>query len=98
MSITSSNVDNTVRIRTGERFDYSSHNEFRNTYKDADANSEFVIDMSSTSYMDSSALGMMLLLREHAGSESANISITGCNDEIKKILEISNFDKLFKIS
>jgi len=98
MPITSSNVDNAVRIRTGERFDYSSHNEFRNAYKDENTNCEYIIDMSGTSYMDSSALGMMLLLREHASIDSSNITITGCNPEIKKILEISNFDKLFKIA
>ena len=97
MSITSTQTDNTIRIKTEERFDYSAHTEFRNTYRDASPNCEYIIDMTGTKYMDSSALGMMLLLREHAGSERSNISIIGSNPEIKKILEISNFDKLFKI-
>jgi len=98
MPITSTQTDNTIRIKTDERFDYSAHTEFRNTYRDSDANCEYIIDMAGTAYMDSSALGMMLLLREYAGSDNANISIVGCNPEIKKILEISKFDKLFKIS
>ena len=54
--------------------------------------------MSGTEYIDSSALGMLLLLREHAGNESSNITIEGCNDDIKKIFSISNFEKLFTIS
>ena len=45
----------------------------------------------------SSALGMLLLLRERAGSDKAEIAITHCNPEIRKIFRISNFDRLFKI-
>jgi len=97
MPITSTQTDKSVRIKTEERFDYAAHTEFRNTYRDVSPNYEYIIDMSETSYMDSSALGMMLLLREHAGSEHSNISVIGASPEIKKILEISNFDKLFKI-
>ena len=47
--------------------------------------------------MDSSALGMLLILRERAGGDAAKISIKNRNPEIKKILEISNFEKVFKI-
>jgi HptB-dependent secretion and biofilm anti anti-sigma factor len=41
---------------------------------------------------------MLLLLRDYAGGDSANIDIMHCRNEIKNILEISNFQKLFKIS
>lgn len=90
--------DDTITIiRTGGKFDYNSHTEFRDAYKDNDSAMKYVIDMRETDYMDSSALGMMLLLREHAGCGSADIKIMNCNNEIHKILEISNFHKLFQI-
>jgi anti-anti-sigma factor len=53
--------------------------------------------MDGTDYIDSSALGMLLLLREHAGNDKADITISGCKDEIRKILSIANFERLFNI-
>ena len=100
MSITSnaSGDGKTVNININGNFDYSCHGEFRESYRDMPQGSaEYIINLNGASYMDSSALGMLLLLREHAGGDSANISITNCDTEIKKILEISNFDKLFTI-
>ncbi len=89
---------NTVNISITGRFDFNSHHDFRNIYRNEKPDAAYIIDMSGTEYIDSSALGMLLLLREHAGNESANISINGCNDDIKKIFTISNFEKLFTIS
>ena len=87
-----------VLISINGRFDFNAHHDFRNVYRNEKSDAAYTIDMSGTDYIDSSALGMLLLLREHAGNESANISITGCNDDIKKIFAISNFEKLFTIS
>jgi len=86
-----------VLIKITGRFDFNAHHDFRNVYRNEKLNAAYTIDMSGTEYIDSSALGMLLLLREHAGNESANITITGCNDDIKKIFAISNFEKLFTI-
>ena len=41
------------------------------------------------------SLGMLLLLREHAGGDQANIQIVHCQPEVKKILTIANFHHLF---
>lgn len=80
------------------RFDFSSHQEFRRSYEEVDTKpSSFVVDMQGTTYLDSSALGMLLLLRDYAGGDDAKISIVNCNDDVKKILSISNFDQLFSI-
>ena len=98
ISVANTTTDDITRIRVIDRFDYSVHKEFREAYKDSNPSSEFIIDMSQTSYMDSSALGMLLLLREHLGNDNSKISITGCNAEIKNILEISKFQNLFNIS
>ena len=87
-----------VVINISGRFDFNAHHDFRNIYRNEKSDAAYTIDMSGTEYIDSSALGMLLLLREHAGNESANITINGCNDDIKKIFAISNFEKLFKIT
>jgi anti-anti-sigma factor len=79
------------------RFDFNIHSDFRNAYRDLPATTRFVIDLSNATFMDSSAMGMLLLLREHAGEKSANIRLTHCNPDIRKILSISNLDKMFVV-
>ncbi|MDX1453408.1 MAG: STAS domain-containing protein [Oleiphilaceae bacterium] len=87
-----------VTIRIEGRFDFSAHQAFRETYENLGADiNEYRIDLQETSYLDSSALGMLLLLRDYAGGDQANIKIMHCNDEVKKIFAISNFEQLFDI-
>ena len=43
------------------------------------------------------ALGMLLLLRDHAGGDHAQIRLLNCNSDVRKILAISNFEQLFQI-
>ncbi len=98
MPITSSADGAHLTIRIEGRFDFSSHQEFRRAYENvADQPSAYIVDMGETTYLDSSALGMLLLLRDYAGGDSADISIVNANDDVKKILSISNFDQLFTI-
>jgi len=100
MAITSTvSADGTqVTIYIQGRFDFSSHQEFRNAYeKLAKTPNRFKVDLQGTSYLDSSALGMLLLLRDHAGGERADIEIINCSQDVKKILLISNFEQLFTI-
>jgi len=80
------------------RFDFNIYKDFRNAYEEhLQTTKKFTINMAKTEYLDSSALGMLLVLREQAGSDNADIKITGANSEIKKIFSISNFDKMFII-
>ncbi|MHA7878420.1 MAG: STAS domain-containing protein [Saccharospirillum sp.] len=89
---------NELTIRITGRFDFSSHQEFRQIYENASDDIKlYVIDMSEATYLDSSALGMLLLLRDHAGGDNADIRIRHCNEDVKKILTISNFGQLFRI-
>ena len=100
MAITSStSADGSeLTISIDGRFDFSSHQEFRRAYEGLGVEpGRYIVDMAATSYLDSSALGMLLLLRDYAGGDSADIRITHCNDDVKKILSISNFEQLFKI-
>ena len=100
MGITGNVTDggNSVAISITGRFDFNAHHDFRDIYRNEKSDATYNIDMSGTEYIDSSALGMLLLLREHAGNEAAKINISGCNEDIKKIFAISNFEKLFNIT
>jgi anti-anti-sigma factor len=89
----------TRTIHVGERFDFSVHQVFRDLYRDAPVDiNRYIVDLSSTEYMDSSALGMLLLLREQTDGRDAAVQIRNCSAQIRKILEIANFDRIFGIS
>jgi anti-anti-sigma factor len=85
-------------IQVSGRFDFSVQAEFRKAYESVEPTMQFIIDFREADYIDSSALGMLLLARDYAGGDKAKIEIVNCGPEIKNILEISNFQKLFKIS
>lgn len=88
----------TVTIQIMGKFDFSLHREFRNAFNDtAGAGVTYIVDLRAVEYLDSSALGMLLLLKEHSGGSSGNVTIKNCNIDVMNIMKTANFDKLFKI-
>ena len=84
MPVSATNHDNgnKIEITIRGRFDFNDHSAFRETYKSENPAAEYVVNMMQAEYMDSSALGMLLLLREYAGADKAHISIVNTPDEI----------------
>ncbi|MDH5183250.1 MAG: STAS domain-containing protein [Gammaproteobacteria bacterium] len=100
INTTVSEEHKTVTIDISGQFNASMHREFRNAYKDSvenPASYKFIINLARADYMDSSALGMLLLLKEHVCNESDNIVITQANPTIRDILEIAKFDTMFTL-
>jgi anti-anti-sigma factor len=89
-----------LTISVKGRFDFAKHQEFRQSYERPGSKvpSSVVVDLKEATYLDSSALGMLLLLRDHAGGDDSNIRVVNSSSDVRKILAISNFDKLFNIS
>jgi len=88
-----------LKIKITDRFDFSDHKLFRETYSNLDlTRTTVIIDLSETTYMDSAALGMLLVLRERAGGSKADITLLGYNKSLGQILTISRFEQLFKMS
>lgn len=85
-------------IRLSGRFDFSMHEEFKAAYDGKiESGDTVVVDLAGVEYMDSSALGMLLLLREYLGEEDADVRLINGSPEIRNILHVSNFEQLFKI-
>ena len=87
-------------IKLSGRFDFNTHREFRGAYEPlvADAAVRAVtVDFSSVDYLDSSALGMLLMLRDKMGGASKEVSLAGVRGNVKQVLDIANFGKLFQI-
>ncbi|GAB5380142.1 MAG: STAS domain-containing protein [Aliiglaciecola sp.] len=85
-------------INIPQRFDFSHHKPFTEQYQkflDEAECKKIVMDFSRTEYLDSSALGMMVLLNKKAKGVGKQVTVRGAKDNTKEILVIANFDKLF---
>ena len=88
-----------LTIRIKGRFDFGKHQEFRESYERTSVRPDsFDVDLRDATYLDSSALGMLLLLRDHAGGDNSDIRVINTNSDVRNILAISNFEKLFDIT
>ncbi len=82
-----------MRIMMPDKFDFHIHKELRDAYM-SDQCQLYRIDMGQTNYMDSSALGMLLQVKEYAGDNAESVVIENANSNIKEILKVANFDQL----
>jgi len=88
-----------LTITLNETFDYKCVRQFRESYEQADKQYCKTINISftSTKYMDSSALGMLLNLDKVANQMGAKVILINTDDQIQKILRIARFEKKFTI-
>lgn len=59
--------------------------------------SKAVLDLSGVTYIDSAALGMLLLLREMLEEKNISLMLYKPKDQVAKMFEISKFNELFTI-
>lgn len=100
MQVNVINNAGTVDLRLSGRFDFNAHREFRNAYEPAIADAQvraLNVDMGGVDYLDSSALGMLLMLRDKAGAANKALALINVHGQVKQVLEIVNFGKLFRI-
>ena len=83
------------------RFDFSQLQEFVDSGTKLIADSSvrsLVIDLGQVDYLDSSALGMLLLIRERCQQAKGQPpSIANAKGVVKKVLDVANFQKLFTV-
>lgn len=101
MQTSISTTENNLVIRLQGRFDFSAHREFRDAVDGAlqgAGRRKIVVDLGGVDYLDSSALGMLLMLRDRAKSSEGTVALTNCRGAVKQVLDIANFGKLFDIT
>lgn len=100
MDVNVRQIDGQARLELRGRFDFTSHRSFKqacDTAFSAESTKELVIDMQAVDYLDSSALGMLLLLRDKCRAASRPVSLVNCGGTVREVLKIANFDKLFTL-
>lgn len=101
MEIRQAKNGNQAKLSLNGRFDFNVHREFKEAYMallgDESVHS-IEVNLSEVSYLDSSALGMLLMLRERALTANKQISLSNPNKMVTQVLDIANFHKLFTIA
>jgi anti-anti-sigma factor len=94
-----SNRDNKTVIVLQGRFDFNSHREFREAVDQAvkEAAREIHVDLGGVDYLDSSALGMLLMLRDKAKGAGKEVALANVRGSVKQVIDIANFGKLFAL-
>ncbi|WP_157314743.1 STAS domain-containing protein [Chitinibacter sp. GC72] len=86
------------RIAMVGNFTFESHREFKQattTVLEHEGVAEVELDFDAVEYMDSAALGMLLLLNERASGRK--VTLINCKGTVKSVLDIANFGKIFEI-
>jgi anti-anti-sigma factor len=101
MQVTTTVTDGVATLALQGRFDFNSHRVFREATEQALSNGEVQtlnVDMAQVEYLDSSALGMLLMLRDKTKASNRRVTLVNCRGPVKQVLEIANFAKLFELS
>lgn len=87
-------------ISVPERFDFSFHKSFTEQYSQILENKKggiITLDFSQVLYLDSAALGMVVLLKKRAKAHGCDVEIANVRGTAMEVLEIANFDKMITI-
>jgi anti-anti-sigma factor len=98
--ITTMHKDKAFTIQVTGDFKFHLHKEMR-AIREHVASQHFntvVVDLTKSDYVDSSALGMLLLLKDSV-SKFCNITIKlGNSQHVYETLKVANFDKIFTLT
>lgn len=87
-------------IKLPEKFDFSYHKVFMDTYQGwvgDDSIKEIVVDFTHVKYLDSSALGMLVLLTKKFDTSRVKMKIHNAKGAAKEIVEIASMSILYDI-
>ncbi len=82
------------------RFNFESHQAFKSAYTPLLNDGGFdtlVIDFAGVNYMDSSALGMLLMVRERLAALTKKIVLANSHGPVKEVLQVANFGRIFTL-
>jgi anti-anti-sigma factor len=87
-----------VELSLEGRFTFTDHDAFRHLIEEltALAPSALSVDLSNVTYLDSAAVGMLLLLRERF--DPCRIVLKGATGSIKELIRIAKLATLFDVT
>lgn len=86
----------TLLVKIHNNFDFRIQKSFMDIFKNKEYPA-YVIDLTEAAYIDSIALGMLLLLHRRACKECGTIRVVGCSETVLHSLRTAHFDRFFDI-
>lgn len=99
MEINVTQAENGTRITLNGRFDFQAHQPFRRAMDGLlhSGKTKITVDLSAVNFIDSSALGMLLLARETFEKAGGGIVLDRPQEYVDKVLKLCHFDQLFEV-
>ena len=94
-------ISNTATIYLSGHFSFCAHREFKAAYRGQLNNSKIgsiVVNFAEVEYLDSSALGMLLVLRDNVRDADKALVLSGPSPIVARVFEIARFDNMFTIN
>lgn len=90
--------NDTYNVYLRGRFTFSDNLEFRKTILNKIMDSAFqniALNMEHVEFVDSAALGMLLLAHDEAKEHHKSLSIQGLGVQVRRIFDMARFDQFF---
>jgi anti-anti-sigma factor len=100
MNIHTSIAGSTATLLVDGRFDFGGRQEFKAATENALDHpqvGDIVIDLRRADYIDSAALGMLLLLRDKAQALRKTVRLTAKAGVVCEVLQVAQFGKTFTL-
>lgn len=92
-------VDGTLVLRVVGRFDYRAREQFLESYAHCDREPRgFEVDLRDADYVDSSALGLLLTLRDFAAAKGAGVTLCNARPLVARTLVAAEFGQWFTVA
>lgn len=82
------------------RFDFSQYSTFKEEQTrimDKESVKEIILDFSGLDYLDSAALGILLVLLDRAKERGQSVTIRRATGVVREILDVAHFERMFII-
>lgn len=92
--------DHMALIVMSGRFEFQMHHDFKDAYMPLINNAavrEIELELSKVDYLDSAALGMLMLLNERAKEANKPVALLNVSGVVSQVMEVANFSKIFNI-
>jgi anti-anti-sigma factor len=80
-------------ISISGRFDFRCVKEFQSAL--VPGPTEWIVELSGVEYIDSAGLGLLLLLRDHAGERP--VKLRGVRGQVRDVLLMAKLDRMFRL-
>lgn len=88
-----------IKFSISGKFTFADYQSFR-TVLDSIKNGEgrvLIIDFSGVDFLDSAALGMLLVAKEEADKKRIEVILENASGHVQKMFELSDFNSMFNI-